>query len=73
MLGSNPSRDSRMRRHHADGEGGRNTVFPFFILMLSPHALKNPLEKWSEATSLSMLSKMPEVLQFKPEISFRLI
>lgn len=45
MLGSNPSRDSRMRRHHADGEDGRNTVFPFFILMLSPHALKNPLEK----------------------------
>ena len=39
MLGSILTRDSRMRRHHADGEGGRNTVFPFFILMLSPYAL----------------------------------
>jgi len=45
MLGSNPTRDSRMRRHHADGEGGRNTVFPFFILMLSPYALKKTHKK----------------------------
>jgi len=45
MLGSNPTRDSRMRRHHADGEGSRNTVFPFSILMLSPYASKNPKKK----------------------------
>jgi hypothetical protein len=43
MLGSNPTRDSRMRRHHADGEDGRNAVFPIFILMLSPYALKKPI------------------------------
>jgi hypothetical protein len=49
MLGSNPTRDSRMRRHHADGEGGRNTVFPFFILMLSPYALKKPIKKMAQS------------------------
>ena len=43
MLGSNPIRDSRMRRHHADGEGGIEMLSsPFFMLMLSPYALKNP-------------------------------
>lgn len=73
MLGSNPTRDSRMRRHHADGEGGRNTVFPFFILMLSPYALKNPFKKWSEATSLPISQKIVEPIQFNQEILFRLI
>lgn len=31
MLGSNPTRDSRLRRHHADGEGVTNTAFPFLF------------------------------------------
>ena len=59
MLGSNPSRDSRMRRHHAD-RGRREKILPspYFMLMLSPHASENPLEKWSVATSLSMLAKL---------------
>ena len=57
MLGSNPTRDSRMRRHHADGEGGRNTVFPFFILMLSPYALKKPIKRWRKATNYRCFRK----------------
>ena len=66
MLGSNLTRDSRMRRHHADGESGRNTVFPFFILMLSPYALKKPIKKMARSDSLSMFQEMIEGLQFNP-------
>ena len=57
MLGSNLTRDSRMRRHHADGEGGRNTVFPFFILMLSPYAFKKPIKKMARSDFIINVSE----------------
>jgi|GEM_PF-2469266 len=72
MLGSNPTRDNRIRRDHADGEGGRNTLFPFSLLMLSSHTSK-PIRKTARSDFIIHISKIPEVLQFKLEISFRLI
>jgi len=73
MLRSNPTRDSRMRRHHADGEGGGNTVFPFFILMPPPYALKKPTKKMEQSDSLSIFQKIIEALQFNSEILFLLL
>ena len=43
MLGSNPVRDNRLRRRHA--EGGSlllKTIFPRFIMTLPFMPLKNP-------------------------------
>jgi hypothetical protein len=74
MLGSNPTRDSRMRRHHADGEDGRKLLSSLFLYRC---CLRMPQKthsiKWGEATSLSTNQKMPHPLQLKLENLFRLI
>jgi len=40
MLGSNPTRDNRLRRHHADGGRWLEILPSPFIMMLLFYALK---------------------------------
>lgn len=60
MLGSNPTRDSRLRWHHAQGEGGCEYRLPLFNLMLPSYALKNPIKQMEQSDSLSVILKKVE-------------
>jgi hypothetical protein len=63
---------SRLRRHHAEGEGNSSIAFPFLLYDAACICLKKP-NKIDEAKRLIIgYFKKKEVPQFNPEIIFLL-
>lgn len=55
MLGSNPTRDNRLRRRHARGKFVVENKLPLSYYDVAFYALKNPYNYRSEATHYRLL------------------